>query len=167
MKVDCLGVFFVYGLYLGVGRPCQSCLKRGKGDTCRDGVKKKAKYLEAAAEIPVGNLPPPPPPPSKGMPMYNTAGAPLQVRAGNGILSQPKVQSSSDNLLILAHGANLEHVPVGEPPAVYQSQVLSTRMPMPTHTATNLSQEATAMMGIRPYDYARSYHHILDYLQVR
>lgn len=98
------------------------------------------------------------------MPMYNTAGAPLQLRAGNGILSQPKVQSSSDNLLILAHGANLEHAPVGEPPAAYQSQVLSTRIP--THS-TNPSQDATAMVGIRPYDYARSYHQILDYLQVR
>lgn len=28
------------------GRPCKRCIKRGYQDTCRDGVRKKAKYLE-------------------------------------------------------------------------------------------------------------------------
>lgn len=34
--------------YAGDERPCQRCIKRGLGDACQDGVRKKAKYLHDA-----------------------------------------------------------------------------------------------------------------------
>lgn len=35
-------------IFLGDERPCQRCIKRGLGDACQDGVRKKAKYLHDA-----------------------------------------------------------------------------------------------------------------------
>lgn len=29
-----------------IARPCQRCIKRGLDNTCTDGVRKKAKYLQ-------------------------------------------------------------------------------------------------------------------------
>lgn len=35
----------------GAGRPCQRCLKRGMGDSCVEGIRKKAKYLLDEEEL--------------------------------------------------------------------------------------------------------------------
>lgn len=33
-----------------VARPCQRCIKRGLQDSCQDGIRKKAKYLQDAID---------------------------------------------------------------------------------------------------------------------
>src|ERR1700694_1781978 len=33
-----------------IARPCQRCIKRGLQDSCQDGVRKKAKYLQDAID---------------------------------------------------------------------------------------------------------------------
>ena len=37
-------------LILGLARPCQRCIKRGLQESCQDGIRKKAKYLQDAID---------------------------------------------------------------------------------------------------------------------
>ncbi|KAJ1914721.1 Transcriptional regulator of nonfermentable carbon utilization [Tieghemiomyces parasiticus] len=127
-------------------RPCRRCVKRGLADSCRDGVRKTAKYLlddpddgedDLASSTPPSqgrSEPPASSPPPEGSPLTSFAGAPDPTFAPGLTAYSAPLASPGDNpaLLNLANygfgseSANLEYNMLSR---ILNNSLLNSRQP--------------------------------------